>query len=102
VERARSRVLVDDLVAGMSAPSRRKLALFLFAIDVTSLFVGLRPFRRLSGARQRRILAWLFDSPVGLLRRGLWGVNTLAKLGVYGQTELYDEIGYRVRGHQDG
>src|SRR5262249_38425099 len=100
-ERAASRELVDQFLARQPEKTRRKLALFLVVIDVLSLLRGLRPFRRLPAPRQARLLAWLFDSPVGLLRKGFWGLNTLARLGVYGQTAIYPEIAYRVRENPD-
>ena len=96
-ERAASRALVNSLVGRMPAANRRKLGLFLVIIDILSFVRGLRPFRNLSPARQDRVLHFLFDGPVALLRKGFFGINTLSKLGVYGQTSLYDEIGYRVR-----
>lgn len=96
-ERNASRMLVNTLVSRMPEANRKKLGVFLLLIDIVSLVMGWRPFRRLPPAKQDRVLAFLFDAPVGLLRKGFWGVNTLAKLGVYGQTTLYDEIGYRVR-----
>jgi hypothetical protein len=96
-ERAESRRLINELVGKMPEANQRKLGLFLVIIDLISLFFGLKPFRKLSRDKQERVLAWLFDAPVGLLRKGFWGLNTLAKLGVYGQTSLYPEIGYVVR-----
>lgn len=96
-EREASRTLVNNLVAKQAAKNRRKLGLFLAIIDVLSLFFGLRAFRNLPAGRQDAVLRFLFDAPVGLLRKGFWGVNTLAKLGVYGQPALYEEINYRVR-----
>jgi hypothetical protein len=96
-ERTASRALVNALVGRMPAANRKKLGLFLFIIDLVSLAFGLRSFRKLSPDRQDRVLHFLFDAPVGLLRKGFWGLNTLSKLGVYGQTTLYEEIGYRVR-----
>jgi hypothetical protein len=100
-ERAASRVLVEDFLTRQPDATRWKLALFLRIIDVLAFLVGLRPFRALAPARQDRLLAFLFDAPVGLLRKGFWGLNSLARLGVYGQTGLYDEIAYRVRPNPD-
>jgi hypothetical protein len=100
-ERSASRDLVDDFLGRQPTATRRKLALFLFVIDLLSLFSGLRPFRRLSPSRQDRLLRWLFDCPVGLLRKGFWGLNTVARLGVYGQATLHAEIHYRLRDNPD-
>lgn len=97
VARDASAALVSSVVDRMPVANQRKLAVFLLIIDVLSLFRGLRPFRHLPVGQQQALLTWLFDCPVGLLRKGFWGLNTLAKLGVYGQTTLYPEIGYRPR-----
>lgn len=95
--RAESRRLVNDLIGNRAPADQRRLALFLWIIDLVSFLVGLRPFRRLPAARQRRVLAWFFDNPIPLLRKGFWGLNTMAKLGVYGQPAVHDEIGYELR-----
>jgi len=95
--RAESRAIVEKMVSGQPPEKRRKLAIFLVLIDVISFFVGLRPFRRLPPAKQRRVLGWLFDCPIGLLRKGFWGLNTLARAGVYAQPDLYPEVGYHLR-----
>lgn len=94
-----SRRLVDDLVGAMPASNRRKLGLFLVIIDVLALLTGLRPYRALPEARRLRLLAWLFDAPVGLLRKGFWGLNSLARMGVYGNPAIWPEIGYAPREH---
>lgn len=96
-ERDASRTLVNNLVAKQAEKNRRKLGLFLAIIDLLSVFFGLRAFRNLPPAKQDAVLHFLFDAPIGLLRKGFWGLNTLAKLGVYGQPALYGEINYRVR-----
>lgn len=96
-QRAESLRLVATFVAQLSASSRRKLALFLVVIDVLALLRGGRTFRRLAVEDQEALLRNLFDHPIGLLRKGFWGLNTLAKLSVYGQTSLYEDIGYRLR-----
>jgi hypothetical protein len=96
-ERAASRALVNDFVARQPAATARKLALFLFVIDVLAFVRGMRPFRNLPPPSQDALLARLFDARVPLLRKGFWGLNTVAKLGVYGQPSLHGEIGYKLR-----
>lgn len=91
--------IVDRLVAGMPADRQRKLGVFLVLIDILAFLRGLRPFRRLHPDRRQRLLAWLFDAPVGLLRKGFWGLNSLANMSVYGLPELYDDFAYRPRPH---
>lgn len=92
--------LVNDLVGRMPEKNRRKLGVFLLLIDFMGYALMLRPFARLPYGVQTKLLQFLFDGPVGLLRKGFWGVNSLAKLSVYGQPELYDQIGYRPRVHR--
>lgn len=98
--RIASRRLVDDFVGTMPASNQRKLGLFLLIIDVLALLTGLRPYRALPEARRLRLLAWLFDAPIGLLRKGFWGLNSLARLGVYGNPAIWPEIGYAPREHR--
>ena len=50
---------------------------------------------------QDALLSSLFGARVPLLRKGFWGLNALARLGVYGQTSLHAEIGYRLRENRD-
>lgn len=96
-ERAESRRLINDLVGRMPAGNRKKIGLFLGIIDVISFGFGFAPFRKLSADTQQSVLTSLFDSKVGLFRKGFWGVNTLCKLGVYGNPNFYGEIGYQIR-----
>ncbi len=96
-ERQRSRELVNALVAKQPEKNKRKLGLFLVIIDVISFVFGFAPFRSLAPGKQDAVLNWLFNGPVGLLRKGFWGLNSISRLGVYGQTGLYEEIGYKVR-----
>ena len=100
-QREHGRELVNQLLAIMSAADRRALAQYLLAIDVFSLLYGLRPFQSLSETKQAALLGWLFDCPIPLLRKGFWGLNSLAKLSVYGQPSLGDNFGYHVRKNPD-
>lgn len=74
-----------------------KIIFFLLLIDAVSILSGGRTFKNLSPSKKNRVLNFFFDSPIPLLRKGFWGLNTLAKLGVYGQPSVYDEIGYVKR-----
>ena len=93
----RARELVNELLATKSPAVHLKLAALLVAIDLRSFYVGFKTFRNLREEQQRQVMNWFFDSSIALLRKGFWGVNTLAKLGVYGQPSIYAEIGYRLR-----
>jgi hypothetical protein len=59
----------------------------------------LRYGRRLSSldvARRTRVLELFQTAPVLLLRRGVWGVRTLALMGYYGRPAGAAAIGYRA------
>jgi hypothetical protein len=61
----------------------------------------LRYRRRLSSldlARRTRVLERMQAAPVLLLRRGVWGVRTLALMGYYGRAAGAAAIGYRADG----
>lgn len=96
-ERQASITLINDLMNDKPAGIHFKIRIFLMAIDVLSVFFGLRTFKNLEAKKQNTIMNFLFDSPVPILRKGFWGLNTLCKLGVYGQESLHEEIGYKLR-----
>lgn len=53
-----------------------------------------RRFTALDATRRERFLAALQDCPLTLVRRGAWGLRTLALMGYYGRSEAAHEIGY--------
>lgn len=92
-----SKDIINQLLANQDAKATRKLFIFLVLIDLISLCRYAKRFCRLSSKQQTSISQALFDSPISLLRKGFWGLNTLSRLGVYGQPGLHEEIGYRLR-----
>jgi hypothetical protein len=62
-----------------------------------SIFTKGSKFRNLNEQAQEKVMNFFFDSPIGLFRKGFWGLNTLCKLGVYSQQSIYADIGYRLR-----
>ena len=96
-EKIRSQGLINTVLMNQDEASRKKLALFITVIDVVSLLFYLRLFKRLKPDQQTKLMNKFFDSPIPIFRKGFWGLNTLARVGVYGQKELHDEIGYRLR-----
>jgi hypothetical protein len=96
-ERQRSESLVNNLLSQQNKASQMKLIVFLNVIDLFSFICHGKTFRLLETDKQKQILTVFFNSPVSLFRKGFWGLNTLARLGVYGQKELHNEIGYNVR-----
>ena len=100
-ERQCSEDLVNSLLSQQSKASQKKLSVFFNVIDLFSFIFHGQPFRLLQADKQKHILNSFFNSPISLLRKGFWGLNTLARLGVYGQKELHDEIGYNIRPYPD-
>jgi hypothetical protein len=40
------------------------------------------------------VLRWFEDCPVGLLRKGFWGLKAMVFMGYYGQPETNELVGY--------
>ena len=102
IQKEESCRLVNDLLKTQPEKNRIRLALFLYLIDIVAIITGLRPFRLLSSCDQKKVLNFFFNCPVPLLRKGFWGLNTLAKLGVYGQTSVYPRICYYTKEVENG
>ncbi len=101
-QKEESRGLVNELLETQPRKNRIRLALFLHLIDTVAVAAGLRLFRFLSVPEQKKVLNFFFNCPVPLLRKGFWGLNTLAKLGVYGQASVYPRIRYYVKEAENG
>jgi hypothetical protein len=87
---------VEQALAFQPPARRRQLRLFIRAVDWLPVLCWGRRFRSLDPARRTRVLAALQDAPLGLLRRGFWGLRTLVLLGHYTRPEAAAEIGYRA------
>jgi hypothetical protein len=77
---------------------RRQVVLFL---KLVSLLAFLRHGRRLGDLppeKARRFLGGLERSPLLMVRRGFWGVRTLALMGYYARPEARVALGYRATG----
>lgn len=86
--------IVDQALAGRPRSVRRQLVLFLRALGALSLLRFARPLARLDGNRCRSLLHRLEHSRFLPLRRGVWGVRTLAYMGYYGQPSVQRGLGY--------
>lgn len=100
---ARVETIVEDALRARPPALRVQLRLLLRIVRWLPVFRWGRTFPALSLDARRRFLAFLQDAPVLLLRRGFWGVRTLAFLGFYGRREVRRELGYdaRLRGRRD-
>ena len=88
--------LVEEALSLRPAAVRRQLVLFLRALGLLAILRHGRSFSRLDPRRRLRMLQRLESSRLLPLRRGVWGVRTLAYLAVYGQDEVRAAIGYRA------
>ena len=91
----RGEALVEGLVAARPEEIRRQLVLFLRILDLLPLLRWGRRFRTLSPERRLALLRQLERAPLLAVRRGVWGVRTLAWAAVYGQTPVQEDVGYR-------
>lgn len=88
--------VVEDALGGRPPAMRRQLRVLLRALQWLPVLRWGRPFTALSFDARGRVLAALQDAPVLLLRRGFWGLRTLALMGFYGREESHAEVGYRA------
>ena len=95
--------IVEDALRTRARSLRVQLRLLLRLVRWLPLRRWGRPFPSLSLDARRRFLALLQDAPLLLLRRGFWGVRTLAFMGFYGRRDVHLELGYdaRLRGRRD-
>lgn len=74
----------------------RQIQLFIRAVEWMAVARHGRRFSALPEARRRDFLEGLERGPALMVRRGLWGVRTLAYMGYYTLPEVRAAIGYRA------
>ena len=89
-------VIVERALALRPEKMRRQLALLLRAIELLPVARHGKRFSRLTSAQQTTMLRALQDSRVLVLRRGFWGLRTLALMGYYARPSAAQLIGYRA------
>jgi len=90
-------VIVESAVAKRPPALQRQLLLFIRLLNVLPVVRWGRSFRRLDPDRQARFLGALERSRLFVLRRGFWGVRTLAFMGYYARPAAYVAVGYDAR-----
>ena len=90
----RAQAIVDEALAARPASVRRQVVLFARLLDTLALLRTGRRFARLDADGAGRFLRSFERSPLLILRRGLWGVRTLAYMGYYAQDPVQREVGY--------
>jgi len=88
--------IVARALAGRPAAVRRQIALFMHLLDGLALVRHGRVFTALPADRATRLLESLSRSRLLLIRRGVWGVRTLAFMGYYARADAARAIGYRA------
>ena len=74
---------------------QRQLRWFVEGLEWLAVWYAGGRFSRLTEARQVAMLRRLEASRLAPLRRALWGLRTLAMLGVYGRPAARDALGWR-------
>jgi hypothetical protein len=88
--------IVEQALAERPAGVRRQVGLLIRVLEVLPLLRWGRRFSALDAPTRLRFLQALQGSPVLLLRRGIWGLRTLALMGYYARPEAATLIGYRA------
>jgi hypothetical protein len=88
--------IIARAVAARPPRVRRQLGVFVRALDLVAFLRHGRGLRALPAAKRAALLESLSRSRVLALRRGVWGVRTLAFMGYYARPEAARAIGYRA------
>ena len=92
----RVETIVEDALAARPEGVRKQFVLFVRILNGLALIRHGRALERLSRERAQRFLAKLERFPLLLIRRGVWGVRTMAYMGYYGQPDVRRAVGYRA------
>lgn len=84
-------------LAQQDGANLRLLTVFLHLMNFWCLVSRRRRFRSLTQVQKDRLIQQFFASPIGLVRKGFWGINTLAKLAVFSQDCVHPLINYHPR-----
>ena len=88
--------IVEQALALRSPRIRRQLATLIRLLDALSLLRHGRRLAALDVLRRARFLSAFERAPILLLRRGVWGLRTLAFMGYYARPAAAALIGYRA------
>lgn len=88
--------IIARAVAARPPGVRRQLSLFVRALDLVAFLRYGRGLRALSDAQRTALLESLSRSRLLAVRRGVWGVRTLAFMGYYARSEAARAVGYRA------
>jgi hypothetical protein len=86
--------VVEETLGARPRNLQRQVRLLLRGIQWLPVLGYGRTFTALDPARRAHFLSTLQDHPVQLIRKGFFGLRTLALLGYYGRSEAAGAIGY--------
>jgi len=86
--------VVEETLRARPRSLQRQLRLLLRGIQWLPVLGCGRTFTALDPARRARFLSTLEHHPVPLIRKGFFGLRTLALLGYYGRPKAARAIGY--------
>ena len=86
--------IIDGALLDRPDSVRRQFGIFLGVLRWAPAARFGRPFERLKVESQDAVLRWFEDCPVGLLRKGFWGLKAMVFMGYYGQPETNELVGY--------
>lgn len=91
--------LEQTIAVGLAHKPRRiarQLRVFLFVVELLPTARYGQRFSRLTPAQRNTFCSWLEKSGVRLIRKGFWGLRTIALLGYYARPGAAEEVGYRA------
>ena len=91
-----AQAIIDRALTTRPPTVRRKIALFMLLLHATSVVKNRRRFTALPATDAAKLLEALSKSKLLLLRRGVWGVRTLAFMGYYARSNAAQAIGYHA------
>jgi hypothetical protein len=86
--------IIDTALLARPPEVRRQFATFLGLIRWAPVIRYGTLLENLRAERQDRVLRWFEDCPVGLLRKGFWGLKAMVFMGYYSQPETNELVGY--------
>ncbi len=93
---ADAEAICEQFLASKPDAVRRQVLLLIRLLDFLPRLRWGRRFTALDAERRRRFLEALQNAPLLLLRRGIWGVRSIAFMGYYARPEAAAAIGYRA------
>ena len=87
--------VIEHAVASRPPAMRRQLRTLIRMLTWLPLFTRRRSFTALDTDARTAFLHALERSPIGVVRRGVWGLRTLVFMGYYGRPTAAAAIGWR-------